>query len=208
MRASAHVGRVGGLAVALGIGAAVVAGGAGSAWATPADTSDSRAGADSAAQSDAPRPVRTRGGRSAGLTAPAVNVARGGAVASGEQLTHSNARLSPPPGPCPRPGPSPHGNAPRSIWPGCLPPSLRRNQTPDSPTRLLRASRNRFRISPKPPRLRWSQPRRTPWWIRGRLPYWDRDPEFRWSRRCPGWCWRQHAAISASRKPLWLRSLR
>ena len=95
MRASAHVGRVGGLAVALGIGAAVVAGGAGSAWATPADTSDSRASADSAAQSDAPRPVRTRGGRSAGLTAPAANVARGGGVAPGEQSAPSNARLNP-----------------------------------------------------------------------------------------------------------------
>jgi hypothetical protein len=72
----------------------VVAGGAGSAWATPADTSDSRAGADSAAQSEAPPPVRTRGGRSAGLTAPAANVARGGGVASGEQLTHPSARLN------------------------------------------------------------------------------------------------------------------
>ena len=62
MRASAHVGRVGGLAVALGIGAAVVAGGAGSAWAAPADVTDSHTTADSAAPADPAsprqRPVR------------------------------------------------------------------------------------------------------------------------------------------------------
>ena len=64
MRASVYVGRVGGLAVALGIGMAV--GGTGVAWASPADTSGSRAGADSSASaaSGAAGPTaRSRGGR-------------------------------------------------------------------------------------------------------------------------------------------------
>lgn len=64
MRASAYVGRVGGLAVALGIGMAV--GGTGVASASPADTSGSGAGADSsasAASSAAGPSARSRGGR-------------------------------------------------------------------------------------------------------------------------------------------------
>ena len=64
MRASVYVGRVGGLAVALGIGMAV--GGTGVAWASPADTLGSGAGADSsasAASSAAGPSARSRGGR-------------------------------------------------------------------------------------------------------------------------------------------------
>ena len=53
MRAAASVGRVGGLAVALGIGAAVTLGCAGTAWADPSDSTDSSSvsSADSTASS-------------------------------------------------------------------------------------------------------------------------------------------------------------
>ena len=50
MRASIFVGRVGGLAVALGIGSSVVIGGAGVAWADPGDSTTSVDGADSASE--------------------------------------------------------------------------------------------------------------------------------------------------------------
>lgn len=80
MRASVYVGRVGGLAVALGIGATT--GGLGVAWASPADTSGSSAGVDSSASSasGAPGPgVRSRGGRTArSVTATSVGQSRGG----------------------------------------------------------------------------------------------------------------------------------
>jgi YVTN family beta-propeller protein/VCBS repeat-containing protein len=66
MRAAAYVGRVGGLAVALGIG--VVTGGLGVAWAAPAEPSDASASVDSAASPDsgaqAPAP-RSRTARAA-----------------------------------------------------------------------------------------------------------------------------------------------
>lgn len=51
-RASAHVGRVGGLAVALGIGAAVVTGGAATAWAVPDGSRDSAVSADASSPAD------------------------------------------------------------------------------------------------------------------------------------------------------------
>lgn len=73
MRASAYVGRVGGLAVVLGIG--VAAGGMGVAWAAPADTSGSAANADSSAStaSTAASPAaRSRGGRTAHPVSAAV----------------------------------------------------------------------------------------------------------------------------------------
>ena len=69
MRASVFVGRVGGLAVALGIG--VATGGAGVAWAAPADSSASTASAastpstDSGAQAPAPRSRSARSSRPA-----------------------------------------------------------------------------------------------------------------------------------------------
>lgn len=85
MRASAHVGRVGGLAVALGIGAAVVTGGAGSAWAAPAAATDSQTSADSAAPSGAPHAVRARGGRSA---APVAR--QGGGAGPGSTVNQSH----------------------------------------------------------------------------------------------------------------------
>jgi len=92
MRASAHVGRVGRLAVALGIGAAVVAGGAGSAWAAPADTTDSQTTADSAV-SAAPSPVapRTRGNRPVGRAAA---VAPTGTGRDSGQQSHSSPHLN------------------------------------------------------------------------------------------------------------------
>ena len=67
MRASIFVGRVGGLAVALGIGSSVVIGGAGVAWADPGDSTTSVDGADSASEatSAAGQPsARQRGLRS------------------------------------------------------------------------------------------------------------------------------------------------
>ena len=68
-RASAHVGRVGGLAVALGIGAAIVSGGAGSAWATPAEPSDAGTEAASPSRADSAGPTtRTRWSRPAAET--------------------------------------------------------------------------------------------------------------------------------------------
>ena len=68
-RASAHVGRVGGLAVALGIGAAIVSGGAGHAWATPAEPSDAGTEAASPARADSAGPTtRTRWSRPAAET--------------------------------------------------------------------------------------------------------------------------------------------
>lgn len=51
-RASAHVGRVGGLAVALGIGSAVVTGGAATAWAVPDVSQDSVVSADASSPAD------------------------------------------------------------------------------------------------------------------------------------------------------------
>ena len=75
MRASAYVGRVGGLAVALGIGMAV--GGTGVAWAAPADGSGPDASASasrSPASSAAGSTTRPRGGRSA----PPTGAAAGG----------------------------------------------------------------------------------------------------------------------------------
>lgn len=54
MRASVLVGRVGGLAVALGIGSGMAVGGVGAAWANPAD---SASGAGAASASD---PASTR----------------------------------------------------------------------------------------------------------------------------------------------------
>ena len=67
MRASAFVGRVGGLAVALGIGVAVSISGGATAWALPAEVSspgdDSVTATSNAGES--PRPsVQSRGGRS------------------------------------------------------------------------------------------------------------------------------------------------
>lgn len=56
MRASVCVGRVGALAVALGVGAGLaVAGGAGAAWASPTDSSASAAGPDSTRDADSVR---------------------------------------------------------------------------------------------------------------------------------------------------------
>ena len=94
MRASAYVGRVGGLAVALGIGAAT--GGLGAAWASPADSPVSSAGAESSA-SGAPNPgVRSRSGRT---SVPAsgsgrdrrARAAAGGALQSAPAITDKNA---------------------------------------------------------------------------------------------------------------------
>jgi len=68
-RASAHVGRVGGLAVALGIGAAIVSGGAGHAGANPAEPSDTGTEAASPARADSAGPTtRTRWSRPAAET--------------------------------------------------------------------------------------------------------------------------------------------
>ena len=93
MRASAHVGRVGGLAVALGIGAAVVTGGAGFAWATPADASDSPVSVDSAAPSDASASApNNRGSRPAGRSAPAASLGRGGGAQQRQQQANSSPR--------------------------------------------------------------------------------------------------------------------
>ena len=64
MRASEYVGRVGGLAIALGIG--VATSGLGAAWASPGDSSDSSAGADSSVSTgsvDTGPAARSRGGR-------------------------------------------------------------------------------------------------------------------------------------------------
>ena len=92
MRASAHVGRVGGLAVALGIGAAVVSGGAGIAWASPADTSDSQTSAGTAAHSDAPsRPLRAN--RAVAHLAPAAVASRGSDAGSTATPSHPVPRL-------------------------------------------------------------------------------------------------------------------
>ena len=71
MRSSAFVGRVGGLAVALGIGSGVAVGGVGVAWAAPGSSADSAGRADSASDARSTRPsvrqpsARQRGGRSA-----------------------------------------------------------------------------------------------------------------------------------------------
>ena len=87
MRATAYVGRVGGLAVALGIGAAT--GGLGVAWAAPAD-SDSSTSADSSASSmsDAPgRPVtRSRDGRAARGASVSAEAGRVGNATGGSSL--------------------------------------------------------------------------------------------------------------------------
>lgn len=60
MRAAAHVGRIGGLAVALGIGAAVAVGGADVAWADSPDSPDSTS-APSSRSATHRAPVSTRG---------------------------------------------------------------------------------------------------------------------------------------------------
>jgi VCBS repeat-containing protein len=71
MLASVFVGRVGGLAVALGIGSGVAIGGMGAAWAAPTDSSASADSADSASGATSTRSttdrtsVRQRGARSA-----------------------------------------------------------------------------------------------------------------------------------------------
>lgn len=86
MRTTAYVGRVGGLAVALGIGAAT--GGIGMAWAAPAD-SDSSASADSSASttSDAAGPtVRSRDGRATRGAPVAAKAGRVGLAAGGSSL--------------------------------------------------------------------------------------------------------------------------
>ena len=70
MRASVFVGRVGGLAIALGIGSGVAVGGAGAVWAAPADSAASADGADStreatsARSNSGPPSVRQRAPRS------------------------------------------------------------------------------------------------------------------------------------------------
>ena len=69
MRASVFVGRVGGLAVALGIGSGVAVGGVGAAWAAPADsasaeTADSASEATSARSTSGQTAARQRAGRS------------------------------------------------------------------------------------------------------------------------------------------------
>ena len=95
MRASAHVGRVGGLAVALGIGAALVAGGAGSAWAAPADTTDSQTAADSVAHADAsPASPRTRGSRAVDRAAPVAPTGTGRDSGPSGQQSHSKPGLN------------------------------------------------------------------------------------------------------------------
>ena len=93
MRASAHVGRVGGLAVALGIGAAVVAGGAGSAWAAPADVTDSHATADSAAPAD-PASPRPRGSRAVGRVGTGLPTAAGRNSEPIAQQSHVSPHLN------------------------------------------------------------------------------------------------------------------
>lgn len=83
MTASVHVGRVGGLAVALGIG--VAAGGGGVAWASPADTSDVRARAESSASAASSAGSTTPRPRGGGMDRrPATGVAGRGPV---EQLS-------------------------------------------------------------------------------------------------------------------------
>lgn len=69
MRASVFVGRVGGLAVALGIGTGVAIGGVGAAWAAPADSAsadsaDAGSGSTSARSASDQSSARQRGGRS------------------------------------------------------------------------------------------------------------------------------------------------
>ena len=78
MRASVFVGRVGGLAIALGIGSGVAIGGVGAAWAAPG-ASDSATDADSASDATSTRSIsrepsgRQRAGRSTrGVQKPAV----------------------------------------------------------------------------------------------------------------------------------------
>lgn len=56
MRASAFVGRVGGLAVALGIGSGIAVSGIGVAWAAPEDSVSSASGAESSRQTTSTRP--------------------------------------------------------------------------------------------------------------------------------------------------------
>ena len=70
MRAAFFVGRVGGLAVALGIGAAT--GGADVAWASPADSSASTVSADSAASTDVGAQAPASRSRSARASRPAM----------------------------------------------------------------------------------------------------------------------------------------
>jgi len=78
MRAATYVGRVGGLAVALGIG---VATGSGVAWADPADSSGPTASAgssDSTASATSGSTTRSRGVRSAQPAAASARASRGG----------------------------------------------------------------------------------------------------------------------------------
>lgn len=59
MRGSAYVGRVGGLAVALGIGAAVSVGGSGAAWASPGGDSSGASAGSAESANDSPRSGRS-----------------------------------------------------------------------------------------------------------------------------------------------------
>ena len=94
MRAAASVGRIGGLAVALGIGAAVTIGCAGTAWADPTDATESSAASSAAssatspghrapasARSPKPAPAPTRAG-SQPVVASAVVPVRNSAAAT------------------------------------------------------------------------------------------------------------------------------
>lgn len=89
MHASAYVGRVGGLAVALGIGFAVTLSGATAAWADPADSSSSGGGPTTGTAStgvQAPRSSgRNRGGRSTAGSASATTTSASTASRGGTQ---------------------------------------------------------------------------------------------------------------------------
>ena len=96
MRASACVGRVGGLAVALGIGVAMTASGAASAWATPEDSTSSGADSANSASStgmQAPRSSgRGRGGRTASSgSAGGTTTSASAGSRSGTELTAAAA---------------------------------------------------------------------------------------------------------------------
>ena len=87
MRATAYVGRVGGLAVAMGIGMAT--GGLGVAWAAPADSDSSTSAVSSASSgSDAPgRPItRSRDGRAARGASVSAEAGRVGNAVGGSSL--------------------------------------------------------------------------------------------------------------------------
>ncbi|MEI7544831.1 MAG: Ig-like domain-containing protein [Mycobacteriaceae bacterium] len=101
MRASAAVGRVGGLAVAMGIGAAVTMGCAGAAWADSTDSSPvtsagpagHRAPASSRSQKPAPAAARTRSQQAGGsVSVPVTSSAAATRVASGVDSARPIAR--------------------------------------------------------------------------------------------------------------------